>query len=329
MRLYKVLLGFIAFLMTLSMAVPVNAAQRRVSGWETAMNAALDWMLDATPDGPAPGGVVGEWAVYTLARAERIDADDPWAQSWLGQLDNVLGEIKRTQNANPGISINRPPSAGTFPLPLRRWTDFQRVALALEALGLDATDYNGFDFTAPYRFFVPTSQRHALNRTILADLYALVAIEAVGCGGRDNLFLANVIHAQRRDGTWSLNPAQPTSLYDIDITAMALQALAPYYRRGENRVVRAVERATDWLFGQTFTDPESTAQMIMGLTALGDKYAEEAAYYVEWLMRWFNPAAGGFVRTVNPSVVNAMATVQAAQALVEYYYFINESGAVS
>jgi hypothetical protein len=289
----------LSFLLAVGIAVPVSARQPAQPTWETAKNTALDWMLEATPDGPQIGGVVGEWAIRALARAGRVNTDDPWVKTWLDDLDE-------------------PDSLAS----LRRWTDFQRVVLALEALGLDATDFNGRDFVEPFRLFVPSSHRHAMNRTITADIYALIALAAVGEGSR--WFLASVYNAQRPDGSWSLNPSLPTSVFDIDITAMALQALAPHYRRGDPLAVRAVERALEWLTAQTFRDAEGTAQMIVALTALGEGYAEEAAYYVSWLLRWYDPELGGFVRPSTPNRINALATVQAAYALTAYQRFLDE-----
>jgi hypothetical protein len=197
---------------------------------------------------------------------------------------------------------------------LRQWTDFQRVALALYALGLDAADYEGYDLTAAFRDFVPTDERHALNRSILADIFALAVLDASGYS-----FLVNILSVQRADGTWSLNPAQPTSDYDIDITAMAVQALAPYYLRGDALAVHAVENALAWLYGQAFPDPESTAQMVVALAALGGNYINKAEYYVHKLLYWYNPEAGGFIRANNPDAVNPKATVQAAYALAFYH----------
>jgi len=222
--------------------------------------------------------------------------------------------------ADPSIDINNPPSAGTFPTDLRRWTDFQRVTLALGAVGLNAQDFNGRDVTAPFSTFAPVAQRHALNRTILADIFAIIALNTVPSSGGADLFLASVLGAQRADGSWSLNPAQPASALDLDITAMSLQALAPHYRSGNPHVVAATYNALGWLHAQDFPDPESTAQMIVALTALGDAHAAQTEYYILRLLQWYDPATGGFILA---GQVNPIATVQAAYALVAYWRFIN------
>ncbi|MCL2187924.1 MAG: hypothetical protein FWB87_04085 [Defluviitaleaceae bacterium] len=278
-------------------AMPVHAAP----GYTDAKNAALDWLLEAAPDGAQVGGVVGEWAVRALALAGRIDAQDPWTRAWLTDLDASLAQL----------------NTGATPATLRRWTDLQRITLALGALGLDATNYNGRDLTADFRFFIPNSRRATVNRTITADIYALIALESVG--RTSPWFFSALLQAQRPDGTWSINPAQATSAFDIDITAMAVQALVPFYREGNPRAVTAVQRASQWLTAQTPANAESTAQVILAFTALGEGYNTYASYYVAHLLQWFDPALGGFTRPSVLNQVNAMSTVQAAYALAVYH----------
>jgi len=324
----------IALSLIIGLAVPISATQHpnmannseipapnnAPTSWEAAMEATLDWMLEISPQA---GAAVGEWAILALARAQRLTIDDPWAMAWLTDLDRVISEVDEILAANPSLDINNPPSASTFPAALRRWTDFQRVTIALSALGIDGADFRGRNMTEPFQAFVPTPQRHATNRTILADIFALIALDTMDYDGDREQFLSHILDVQRADGTWSLNPAQPASVLDLDITAMAIQALAPYYIGGDAIVIEAVEKALQWLQTQEFPDPESTAQMVIALTALGPAYAEDAIYYVEWLLRWFDPAAGAFRQPTLADPVNHISTVQAAYALVAYWRLVN------
>ena len=336
----KKIMIFLAILFSLGFAVPIHATQQQVvhfnySGhsaysthWETAMESALDWIKSSAQAGPRVGAAVGEWAVLAMTRAERVDISDPWVQAWLTDLHNVMTEIDDIAAAT-GASINTPPSAGTFPTDMRRWTDFQRVTLALSALGLDASDTMGWDITAPFSTYIPTAQRHALNRTILADIFALVALTSQGRNG--DAFLSHILDVQRDDGSWSLDPNRPASVLDLDITAMALQALAPFYRASDRTVtesvtasvIEAVQDALAWLTTQEVPDPEGAAQIIVALTALGPGYASQAEYYVDLLLTWFDPTTGGFRRPTLADPVNHLATVQAAYALVAYSRFVN------
>jgi len=316
----------LALVLMLGLTVPLGAAPVQVQSvtWESAMNRSLDWISNTVRQ-PVVGSVGGEWAVLALARAGRIDAHDRWTQVWLADLNRTLTEVDRLQRS---YDIHNPPSVGTFPASLRRWTDFQRVTLALSALGLDAANHNGHDLTAVFSNYIPAQQRHALNQTINVDTFALIALNSMSYSGDIDDFIQSLINAQRADGTWSLNPAAPVSAMDLDITAMALQALAPHYDSGDARVSDAVSRALSWLHQQSFPDPEGTAQMIVALTALGPSFAAEAAHYVNHLLRWFDGTSGGFSRPAPTDPVNLMATEQAAYALVAYWRFVNNLAAL-
>ena len=329
MRKIKAISICIILTLLFGLIVPVVSAttsNSSYSDWEAAMNSALDWIRSETVPNPRVGSVGGEWAIIALARGGRIDADDPWLRGWFADLDSLLAEIDRL-NAQ-GHDIHNPPSVSTFPAELRRWTDFQRVTLALGSLGIDASDYRGRNLTEIYKSFVPNAQRHALNQTVNVDTFALIALDSGNYDGDRDEFIQSMLDAQRADGTWSLNPALPSSAFDLDITAMALQAIAPYYYRGDPRVTDAVNRALNWLRGQTFADTESTAQMIVALTALGPEFADEAEYYVNRLLNWFDPTVGGFRRDSLTESVNHMATEQAAYALVAYWRFVNGMSAL-
>ena len=304
----------------LQQTIPLNAQEQ--ADWEAAMNRSLDWIRSEITPGPLVGSVGGEWAVLALARANRIAANDPWLQTWFTDLEELLLEVHTL--TEQGFDINHPPSVGTFPSELRRWTDFQRVSLALGALGIDASNDNGYDLTAIYQTFTPSAQRHALNQTIIADAFALIALDARNVSGDQDDFIQSILESQRVDGTWSLSPARATSALDVDVTAMVLQSIAPYYRHGDAHIDAAVGRALDWLRNQTFSDSESTAQMIVALTALGDAFADEAAYYVNHLLQWHDSTSGAFRQRASSGPVNMMATEQASYALVAYWRLVND-----
>ena len=313
------------FVLLLGTVAPVGAQERTQPAWESAMHAALDY-IESVVTTPVVGSVGGEWAVLALARAGRIHAGSPWALGWFSALGQMLDEVSRLEAE--GHDISNPATINTFPSELRRWTDFQRVTIALTALGQDATNFQGHDVTAPFRNFVPNTARHALNQTINVDTYALIALDTRPYEGNRTRFKEALLDAQRSDGSWSLIATAPTSALDIDVTAMALQALAPYHRAGDTRVIAAVDQALSWLRAQVFDDPEAIAQMIVALTALGQDFASEAAYYVELILQWADPATGGFRRPNPDSPLNLMATEQAAYALVAYWRFVNGMSAL-
>lgn len=311
----KIIICFLAAILLLGVIpAPVNAYQHAATDWEYVMNRSLDWIRDAVTPHPLVGFVGGEWSVLALARAQRVTTDDPWVTGWLSDLERVLAEVDRLIAA--GHDIQNPPSAGTFPGGMRRWTDFQRVTIALSSLGLDATNFNGRDLTAIYNTFVPVNERHALNMTANVDTFALIALDTNAYTGDRDAFIRQLLESQSPRGTWSLGS------FELDVTIMAAQALASYYH-SDPAVKAALDRTLSWLRAQSFPDPESTAQMVVLLTALGEDFAQEASYYVNWLLRWFDPASGGFRRPTPTDPVNNMATEQAAYALVAYWRFTN------
>ena len=93
------------------------------------------------------------------------------------------------------------------------------------------------------------------------------------------------------------------------MTAMAIQALAPYESQPE--VSAAITRAVPWLSTQNIADAEGNAQVIVALSALGI----DAQAYVNALLTFYDEASGGFIRE---GMVDLMATEQAAYALVAY-----------
>lgn len=307
---------------------PVSTAWANTADWEAVKNRSLDWIYNTVTPNPLVGSVGGEWAILAMARAERITEDSPWVIAWLEDLERTLTEIDNILEANPNIDISDPPTVGTFPSSMRRWTDFQRVTIALSSLGIDASNFNERDLTQIFSEFVSSTARHSLNQTINVDIFALIALDTMNYSGDRNGFLNNIINSQRIDGTWSLNPALPSSPFDLDITAMALQALAPYYNQGDAAAIDAVNRALRWLQTQTFYDPEGISQLIVALTALGEEYTDQAEYYVNQLLMWFDAGVGAFRRPTQTSPINLMATEQAAYALVAYWRFLNGKSAL-
>lgn len=259
-----------------------------VPTYREAMYGALSWIRANTTD-PIVGSVGGEWAVLALARAGV--KDDDWYILYLANLDAAL-EI-----GNHGE--------------LTRWTDFQRVTLALTALGLDASDYNGHDLTAAFKTYIPRESRPNHSMTINADIFALIALDSRPYSGDRERYIDSILAAQGSSGGWGLAWSA-----EVDITAMAIQALAPYY--DSNSAVRnAINHGLEWIGTQSITDVEDNAQIIVALTALG----RDAQSYVEALLTFYDPVTGGFKRN---GVVNAMVTEQAAYALVAYHRFVND-----
>ena len=123
----------------------------------------------------------------------------------------------------------------------------------------------------------------------------------------------------------------------MDMTAMAVQALAPYYENAQ--VKAAVDAALTFLAGVqnadgTFSEipgtdasAESTAQVIVALTALGidptadSRFVKSGVSVVDALCGFY-VTGGGFRHTAGGER-NGMATEQGYYALAAYYRFVN------
>lgn len=151
----------------------------------------------------------------------------------------------------------------------RKSTETSRVILAVTAAGADASQLGGYDLTAQLND-LDFLTRQGVNGAI----FALLALD---CGNYTSAMreplLQYILDAQLDDGGWVLSG----EVSDTDLTAMALQALAPYQSRTE--VASAVEaglrrlsalQKSDGGFASYGTENcESCAQVILALCQLG------------------------------------------------------------
>ena len=138
-----------------------------------------------------------------------------------------------------------------------------------------------------------------------------------------------ILGAQLPDGGWDMMGKAA----DTDITAMAIQALAPYYDTND-AVKAAVDTALtalsamqndDGAFSTAFSGKtsESTAQVIVALTALGINPATDSRFIkngvnaVDGLCSFY--VDGGGFRHIASGDLDGMATEQSYYALAAYY----------
>lgn len=151
-----------------------------------------------------------------------------------------------------------------------------------------------------------------------------------------------ILGQQNADGSWSAS-ADTKSVGDVDMTAMALQALAPYYKDGGNETVNtAVNKALQWLSdkykGTGYTSAESCAQVVIALSALNLDANTDARFTetVEGktlsvlgnLLQYRVAKSGGFKHQFADKAVNEMATEQALCAMAAYARFTEKANAL-
>ena len=212
-----------------------------------------------------------------------------------------------------------------------RSTDNSRIILALTAIGKDVTNVGGHNLLKGL-----DSMDYIQTQGINGPIWALIALDShnyptSGDVTREKLIQV-ILDAQLPGGGWNLsgNDADP------DMTAMAIQALAPYYK--ENDAVKAaVDKALDVLselqlatggFGSWGTEnSESCAQVIVALTALDIDPAKDSRFIKNGLtildaLASYYVDGGGFRHTASGEL-DGMATEQGYYALAAYYRFLN------
>ena len=246
-------------------------------------------------------------------------------------------------------------------------TEWHRAVVAIAALGGDPTDF-GTCNGQPINLIADGSYNCVLKagpggQGINGWIWGLIAMDtgsyAIPADAKYSreTFITEILKLQLTDGVqgnayggWVLGGFGSRS--DADITAMAIQALAPYYNDdtvytyvNENsktevsRTVRqCVNEALDVLgtmqnenggFASWGTDNvESVSQVVVALTALGINPAEDARFITrsgrtlfDGMLRFLLPD-GGFCH-VKDGGWNAMANDQAAYALVSYWRLEN------
>ncbi len=203
-------------------------------------------------------------------------------------------------------------------------TDIERVALALTAMGKDITDVDGTDLVS----MICNSEKLSDGSNEL--IYALMALDAANAAipadakWSRNTIIEAMLGFQNENGGFGLTGKDSTS---VDMTAMALQTLAPYQERTE--VKEAIDRAVSCLKEEMRDDfgygtSQSTAQVLLALSCLGiDPTSAEVGFgipnfnMITNLMK-YRQNDGGFSHLSNLTKSQEMSTVQVLQALDAY-----------
>ena len=259
---------------------------------------------------PIVGSIGGEWLTIGLARSGRTVPE--------GYYDNAVAYVKAEINA----TTNR--------LDRNKSTDNARLILALTAIGKDVTDVGGFDLLAGL-----DDMKYVKRQGTNGPVWTLIALDShgytpAGSVTRDAL-VETILSLQKDSGAWYINSTSTTD--DVDMTAMAIQALAPYYKTNE-AVKAAVDKALTWLSTMQKSDgsfaemagvassSESTAQVLVALCALGidptadARFAKNSFHVVDGLLTFYTGEA--FKHQLADATVDQMGTEQSYYALAAY-----------
>ena len=258
------------------------------------------------------GAFGGEWVIIGLARSGRLDAK--------------VAEAYKQAVAEYVATVGSPK------LHKSKCTDTVRVILALTAIGADVTNVGGYNLLEGL-----TEMDYVKKQGNNGPAWALIALDSGSYiiptvadpamqVSRESL-IDYILSVQCADGGWSL----AGSASDLDVTAMTLQALAPYTK--DERVSNAVQKALTYLstaqsedggfVGYGVSSSETCAQVIVALTALGIDPAKDTRFIkngktvVDKLCS-FAVDGGGFCHIQDTPTIDGVATEQGYYALAAY-----------
>lgn len=256
-----------------------------------------DYLQQKLPE-PTVSSVGGEWTVFGLTRSG-LSVPQSYLDTYYRNLESVVREKN-------GVLSDR------------KYTEYSRVVLTLTAMGKDPTQVAGYDLLAPLSEFEQV-KKQGINGVI----FALLALDSAGYESETRQrYVEELINRQLTSGGWALTGDEA----DIDVTAMALQALAKY--RSDPDLQAAVERGVEVLSQMQDHDggytswgsdnSESVAQVIVAITELGlspeDPRFVKDGHTLEEALLGFAQKNGAFVHESGADD-DLMATEQAFYAL--------------
>lgn len=308
--------------------------------YEDALNKVLAYVQKEAPNPSYNGDSNGtEWAVMSVARGN-VNAT-VWYDTY---LNNTAAAVAARNGKLDTTSSQR------------KHTEYERIILALTALGEDATKFKGsngtvYDLVAPLFDKTASGTYRVSEQGNNGTVFALIALDsgsyykdATGNAAReawietlcDNQFKGKV---KDGGGAWNIDGDHPGA--SVDTTAMAVQALAPYY--STNTTVKAVvDKALEWLSYEYQTtgdygSSEAAAQVIVALSAMKIDAKTDARFQYNGVsvlsnfLSYADETTGGFLHVkVDPvsgkkATANQMASEQAAYTLVAYDRYVKGS----
>ena len=318
-RLRNIMAGAAALVLALTLCVTAFGETRAYSDMAASIAAAEKAQMGVAQNAPLlteeklpAGSSVSDWTALAMARAGIAD-------DYAGYLARLQAYVERQYAENGGLHAVKA-------------TEYHRIALTAAALGGDPAafgakpDGTAIDLVAEGTYNWQ-GEEDLGGQGLNGWIFALLTIDAVGAEvpadarySRQDMLDA-IVSAQLPDGGFSLGGGT----MDMDITAMALQALAPYREQYQEVIdaalnaLSAAQTVTGGFESWGAQSSESCAQVILALTALNidptadERFQKNQRNVVEALMD-FRLSDGGFAHEKD-GPLDAMACEQAMQAL--------------
>lgn len=272
----------------------------------------------------------GEWAVLGLARAG-VELSDAYIKAYYGK---VVAYVQKNMGAD-GVLVDPESHNPTV-------TDNERIILALTAIGKDPANVGGKNLLTALQNKDIMKVDKESDTNINGLVFGLLALNS-GNYTQDSYWLVQAILTQQNEGgSWSAS-ADTKPVGDVDMTAMALQALAPYYNEGGDTTVNAaVDKALQWLSAKYkntgYTSAESCAQVVVALSALQLNANSDSSFVktvdgaptsvLGDLLRYYLGEGQGFKHTASGKTADQKATEQALYAMAAYERYCRRTKAL-
>lgn len=272
----------------------------------------------------------GEWAVLGLARAG-VELSEAYIAAY---YEKVVAYVKANIGSD-GVLVDPESHNPTV-------TDNERIILALTAIGKDPTNVGDKNLLAALQDRNIMQVTNTSDTDINGLVFGLLALNS-GNYTQDSYWLVQAILTQQNeDGSWS-SSADTKPVGDVDMTAMALQALAPYYNEGDDTTVNAaVDKALQWLSakykGTGYTSAESCAQVVVALSALQLNANSDSSFVKSVdgaptsvlgdLLRYYLGESQGFKHAASGKTADQKATEQALYAMAAYERYCRRTNAL-
>lgn len=272
------------------------------------------FMLETNP-APSYGSVGGEWTIYDLAKAE-VTMPEGYKEGYYETVEVALRESQ-------GVLSDR------------KYTEYSRLILTLHTLGYDVTDVAGYNLIEKISDFDSVTAQGCNG-----SIWALIAIDSTGYefmqseqyerSSTRELLIQDIMDAEIETGGWGFLEGEA----DVDLTAMAITALAPYAE--DETVATAIDAGVQYLSQmqgesgayETYgtASSETCGQVVMALSTLGidadtdKRFVKNGVSLYDALMS-FQLEDGSFCH-VKAEGMDYLATEQVGYCLLAYEQFL-------
>ncbi len=275
----------------------------------------VEQVMESAPS-PVHDSIYGEWSVINAARSG-ASVPQSWFDEYYANLCAALEEADGVLSATKN-------------------TEYSRAIIAISAIGKDPANVAGYDLFSHYM-----TMDEVTKQGISGVIFALIALDCKdyplpeGSEVTREALVDYILENEYEGGGWAIIGDSA----DVDVTAQALQALAPH--TDDERAAAAAERAVALLSARQNDDggfyawqgvnSQTTAQVMIALTSLGidprtdERFIKSGGWIGSFLMKYYL-GDGTFCHTIGNGA-DAMATDQCLQALIALKLLDNGGGA--